>query len=171
MIRNCAAIACLFAASTTAAAQTQSRPCISPAENEAVVAYVMPDLVSALETRCARALPAKAFLGTRSNALKKRLEPMSDKAWPRAKKSVQRFVGLGMPIDRPFESVAKSALAPAAATLIAQGFDAQQCQVADRLLAELAPLPPENLTRVMALFLELGSAQSDKVPFRVCAPD
>ena len=171
MIRKLAAATCLLAASTTAIAQTQSRPCITPAENEAVVAYVMPDLIGALETRCARALPADAFLGKRSAALKKKLEPASHRAWPRAKKPVQGFVGLNTPISGPFESVARSALAPAAATMIAQGFDAEQCRIADRLLAELAPLPPENLTRVMALFLELGSMQSDKVPFRVCAPD
>ena len=169
MIRKLAAATCLLAASTTAAAQTQSRPCITPAENEAVVAYIMPDLIGALETRCARALPADAFLGTRSASLKRKLEPQAQKAWPQAKKSVQRFAGLGMPIDGPFESVTKAALGPAAATLIAQGFDGEQCRIADRLLAELAPLPPENLARVMALFLELGSAQNDKVPFRVCS--
>ncbi len=171
MIRKLAAAACLLAASTTAFAQTQSKPCITPAENEAVVAYVMPDLIGALETRCARALPADAFLATRSAALQRKLQPTSEKAWPRAKKSVQRFVGLRIPIDGPFESAAKAALAPAAATLIAQSFDAEQCRVADRLLAELAPLPPENLARVMALFLELGSAQTDEVPFRICTPE
>ncbi len=171
MIRKLAAATCLLATCTTAAAQTPARPCISPNENEALVAYAMPDLIGALEMRCARSLPANAFLGTRSAALQRKLTPQADKAWPRARKAAQRFAGPNIPVDGPFESVAKAALAPAAAAMIAQSFDAERCRIADRLLAELAPLPPENLTRVMALFLELGSAQSDKVPFRVCEAD
>ena len=43
--------------------------------------------------------------------------------------------------------------------------------MADRLLAELAPLPPENLAGVMALFLEIGIAENEDVPFRVCPAD
>ena len=161
----------LAAASTTAMAQTpQQRPCISPAENEALVAYVMPDLIDALESRCASSLPSRAFLGTRSAALQKKLEPQADRAWPRARNAAQRFAGTRLPVDTRFESVAKAALAPAA-TLIARGFDGDQCRMADRLLAELAPLPPENLAGVMALFLEIGIAENEDVPFRVCPAD
>jgi hypothetical protein len=168
MIRQLAPLACLLSASTTAAAQTPARPCISPAENEALVAYVMPELVGALEQRCAGALPAQPFLGTRSASLKTRLAPQAQRAWPRARKVAQRLAGSRLPVDGPFEGVAKAALAPAAATMIARGFDGERCRIADRLLAELAPLPPENLARVMALFLEVGSAERDEVPFRVC---
>lgn len=162
---------CLLAASTAAAAQAPSRPCISPAENEAVVAYVLPDLVAALETRCGRTLPANAFLKTRSTALQKKLEPQADRAWPRARNAAQRFAGTNLPVEGRFEGVAKAALAPAAALAIAQGFDAERCRIADRLLAELAPLPPENLAGVMALFLELGIDENDDIPFRVCSPN
>lgn len=171
MIRTFAAAACLFAASTTAAAQTQQRPCISPAENEAVVAYVMPDLIAALETRCARALPGNAFLGSRSGALQQKLEPQADRAWPRARNAAQRFAGTSLPVEGRFENIAKAAIAPAAALAIARGFDSERCRIADRLLAELAPLPPENLAGVMALFLELGIAEKEDVPFRVCSAD
>ncbi|NCP17834.1 MAG: hypothetical protein GW855_01585 [Erythrobacter sp.] len=171
MIRTIAAVACLLAAGSSATAQTPARPCISPDENEALVAYVMPELIGALELRCARSLPPGAFLGSRSAALQSRLKPQSEKAWPRARKVAQRFAGPSIPIDGPFENIAKVALAPAAATMIARGFDAEQCRVADRLLAELAPLPPANLARVMALFLELGSAVNEDVPFRVCPAD
>ena len=168
MIRQLAPLACLLAASTTAAAQTPARPCISPAENEALVAYVMPDLIGALENRCGRVLPADAFLGTQSGALKGKLQPQSDRAWPKARKAAQRITGTPMPVEGPLANIAKKALAPTAALSIAQGFDAERCRIADRLLAELAPLPPENLARVMALFLEVGSAERDEVPFRVC---
>lgn len=172
MIRSLAAAVCMFAASTTAMAQTpQPRPCITPAENEALVAYVMPDLIDALESRCASSLPSRTFLGTRSAALQKKLEPQADRAWPRARNAAQRFAGTRLPADTRFESVAKAALAPAAATLIARGFDGDQCRMADRLLAELAPLPPENLAGVMALFLEIGIAENQDVPFRVCPAD
>lgn len=165
---HCLTATCLLAANTAAVAQTPARDCISPAENEAVVAYVLPDLVAALQTRCGRSLPDNAFLKTRSTALQKKLEPQAERAWPRARTAAQRFAGTSLPVEGRFEGVAKAALAPAAALAIAQGFDGERCRIADRLLAELAPLPPENLAGVMALFLELGIADNDKVPFRVC---
>lgn len=171
MIRKLAAACCLFTASTAAAAQTNARPCITPAENEAVVAYVLPDLIAALETRCARSLPAKSFLAARSDALERKLQPQADRAWPRARDAAQRFAGSNLPVDGRFENIAKAAIAPAAALAIARGFDAERCGIADRLLAELAPLPPANLAGVMALFLELGIAEWDDVPYRVCAAD
>jgi len=168
MIRSAAAAVCLLAASSTAMAQTQERPCISPAQNEALVAYALPDLIGALETRCASSLPAKAFLGARSDALQKKLRPQADRAWPRARDTAQSLAGTRLPVDTRFESVAKAALAPAAAAMIARSFDAGRCQVADRLLAKLAPLPPENLAGVMALFVELGIEENADVPFKVC---
>jgi len=168
MIRSAAAAVCLFAASTTAMAQTQERPCISPAQNEALVAYALPNLIGALETRCARSLPGTAFLGTRSTALQKKLEPQAERAWPRARDTAQKLAGTRLPVDSRFESVARAALAPAAAAMIARSFDAERCRIADRLLAELAPLPPENLAGVMALFVELGIEENAEVPFKVC---
>ena len=168
MIRTTAAAACLFAASTTAVAQSDTRPCLTRAENEAVVAYVLPELIGALENRCASTLTARAFLGTRSAALRAKLEPQAQKAWPRARNAAQRVVGSNLPVDGPFEGVAKKALAPALANVMAQNFDAERCRIADRLLAELAPLPPENLAGAMALFLEIGLAERDDAPVRVC---
>ena len=98
MFRKIAAATCLLAVGSTATAQTQARPCITAAENEAVVAYVMPDLIGALENRCARVLPADAFLGTQSGALKGKLQPQSDRAWPKARKTAQRITGTPMPV-------------------------------------------------------------------------
>ena len=133
MFRKIAAATCLLAVGSTASAQTQARPCITAAENEAVVAYVMPDLIGALENRCGRVLPADAFLGTQSGALKGKLQPQSDRAWPKARKAAQRITGTPMPVEGPLANIAKKALAPTAALSIAQGFDAERCRIADRL--------------------------------------
>ncbi len=171
MLRIAGAVAATLALASSAAAQSQQRQCITPGENEAVVAYVMPELIGALETRCASALPANAFLKTRSGPLQRKLEPQADRAWPRARNAAQRFAGTSLPVEGRFENIAKSAIAPTAALAIARGFDAERCRIADRLLAELAPLPPQNLAGVMALFLELGIAERGDVPFRVCRAD
>ena len=133
-----------------------------------LIACMPPELIGALETRCGPSLPANAFLGSRSAALQKKLEPQAERAWPRARNAAQRLAGTSLPVNGRFEGVAKAAIAPAAATMIARGFDAERCRIADRLLAELAPLPPANLAGVMALFLELGIAENEDVPFRVC---
>ena len=129
MLRIAGAVAATLALASSAAAQSQQRQCITPGENEAVVAYVMPELIGALETRCASALPANAFLKTRSGPLQRKLEPQADRAWPRARNAAQRFAGTSLPVEGRFENIAKSAIAPTAALAIARGFDAERCRI------------------------------------------
>ena len=148
-------------------AQTERR-CISPDENEAVTGYIMPALVTELGKKCAPQLGAGSWLGANGAELQRRLQPVADGAWPQARLAAERVGGNPIPGEGTAGEVARAALAPVAAAGIAAGFDANGCRLADRLLGELAPLPPENLVGVMALFLELGIAENPEVPFMVC---
>ena len=146
----------------------EPRRCISVAQNEAVTGYILPPLVSELARFCASHLGDDAYLPANAAALQQRLRPLAEAAWPAARTAVERISGSAIPADGVAGEVVRAAIAPAVASSVAAGFDANGCRVTDRLLAELAPLPAENLVGVMALFLEIGVADKDKAQFKVC---
>ena len=161
--------AALAALALPAAATAQvARPCVSEAESVAVMAYVLPALVTKLGDKCAPTLGDDAFLPREAGRLARDLREESTRAWPVARVAAERIGKREIPAGGIAGSIARSAVAPVAAEQIAAAFDVKDCRVADRLLADLAPLPPRRLASVMALFMELGVADNDKVPFRVC---
>ncbi len=156
----------LAALALPAAAVAQSaRPCISTAENEAVVGYILPSLVTKLSARCAAAAPYLRGNGARIAAT---LQPNSEASWATARAAAERVGGRAIPSDGAAGAIARAALGPALADGIAGGFDPANCATVDRLMTQLAPLPARNLAAVLALFLELGIAENDRVPYRVC---
>ena len=149
------------------AAQTP-RPCISEAQSRATIAYIMPSLATELARKCAASLPEGAYLTTRAARLASEWTPASERAWPLARGVVAKLGNIPIPPGSGAEQFAKTVVGPAAAGAIARDFDPKACAATDRLMAELEPLPPENVAGVLALFLELGAEQNKQLPFRVC---
>ena len=157
---------CLAATALPTAAIAQTpRPCVSVAENESVVGYILPSLVDKLATRCGAASP---YLRANAPRLAAALQPGSEASWAAARVAAQRVSGQSIPSGGTAGRIAQAALGPALAEGIAGGFETKNCGAVDRLMAQLAPLPTKNLTAVMALFLELGLAENEKAPYRVC---
>ena len=154
----------ILALPTAAVAQT-ARPCISVAENEAVVSYILPSLVTKIAAKCGTNAP---YLARQGKRLAASLIANSDAAWTPARVAAARVTSQTVPADGAGGRIAKAAVGPALADGIAGGFNAKACATTDRLMEQLAPLPTENLAGVLALFLELGIADNDKVPYRVC---
>lgn len=154
----------ILALPSVAVAQT-ARPCISVAENEAVVGYILPSLVTKLASRCGAGAPYLRANGARVAAT---LQANSDTRWAAARVAAQRVSGNAIPATGAGGRIAQAALGPALADGIAGGFETKNCAVTDRMMEQLAPLPAENLAGVLALFLEVGIAENDKVPYRVC---
>lgn len=151
---------------TAAVAQTQAqRPCISAAENEAVVGYILPSLVTALATKCGT---GAGYLTANAARLSARLQPNSDTSWAAARGAAGRVTGNAIPADGALGRLAKTAIGPALADGIAGGFEAKNCATMDRLMEQLAPLPAKNLAGALALVVELGDADNAKLPYRVC---
>ena len=165
MMPATAALALAALALPAAAVAQTARPCVSVAENEAVVGYILPSLVTRLTARCGTATPYLRANGPRlSNALR----PNSDASWTAARVAAERVSGKAIPTTGTGGRIAQAALGPALADGIAGGFETGNCGTVDRLMTQLAPLPPRNLSAVLALFLELGIAENDQVPYRVC---
>ncbi len=169
MIARLALCAAMIALPASLSAQSaQPKPCISPDQNEAVTAYVMPALATEMARKCAPSLAANAYLTANAQRLSRAWQPAADRAWPTARTVVAKLAGIPLAPGSGGDGFAKMVLAPALAGKIAFEMDAQACAVTDRLLQQLEPLPAQNLAAVLALVLEVGSQQQTQLPFRVC---
>ena len=169
MIARLALTAALLALPAAATAQTaDTRPCITPAQNEAVTAYVMPALATEMARKCAPTLGSDAYLVTNAQRLAQKWQAGADRAWPTARTVVTKLAGIPLAPGSGGDGFAKMVLAPALAGKIAYEMDAQACAVTDRLLQQIEPLPAKNLASVLALMLEVGAGQQAQVPYRVC---
>ena len=161
--RHGLAAALLAAASVPTSASAQDR-CISRAENQALVAHLLPDLLESVEKRCTPVLGRGTFLERGAKELAGKAEPMSRRAWPAAREALERQSGSRLPKNDYILNIGRRAITDG----IANGMDAQACRTTDELLAQLAPLPPENLANVFALFLEAGLNGNPDSELRVC---
>ena len=157
------ALALGAAAALAPALASAQGSCISRAESQAVVAYLMPDLVDQAAKRCAPLL-GPSYLGERGGALADRMTPLSRAAWPDAKRALERQSGTALPDGGILVDIGRVAIAEG----IVRELDGESCAVLDPMLAHLDPLPPENLANVFALFLEAGMNGDPDSDLRVC---
>ena len=78
MIARLALAAAMFALPAAAMAQSaDKRPCITPDQNEAVTAYVMPSLATEMARKCAPSLGQRSYLVTNAQRLSPGVEHFS----------------------------------------------------------------------------------------------
>lgn len=160
------AAAALLIAPVGAQAQT-SGACISRVEGDAVVRYMLPDIVTGYATRCVPQLSVTSYFARNAQTLAQRFSPQSAAAAPVAREALARSVGLrelaGLS-DATIRELVKAGLAQALALT-----KPRDCGVADKILEALDPLPPANMARLLVAFLELGKERpGNGNPLRLC---
>ncbi len=156
------ALAMLAIAAMPATALAQQK-CMSRAESRAVVAHLMPDLVASAATRCGRSGSAP-YLAANGTRLAERMTPLSRRNAPAAIRALEKQSGTKLPDNELILRLGRAAIADG----VTREMDADACTMVDRLLEQLAPLPPENLANVFALFLEAGATNAKKSPITIC---
>ena len=146
------------------AAIAQEARCIPQNESRAVVANLLPDIIQSASTRCATHLDRGSYLGSRSADLVNDLRPLATRSWPQAKGTLEYMIGSALPDNPAILELGRRAIAEG----ITRNLDATNCSVVDRLVGEIAPLPPENFANVFALFLELGLNSAKDSALRIC---
>ena len=154
----------LLAAPLALAVPAAAQNCISRAESQAVVAHLLPDLIESVEDRCVPLLGRGTFLELEGERLADSARPLSSRAWPAARQALERQSGSRLPDEGFILDIGRRAITDG----IADGMDGEACRVTDELLAQLSPLPPENLANVFALFLEQGLNGDPNGALRVC---
>lgn len=175
MIRNniIATVAAWAALSATAAhaqsvTKDAAKPCVSPAEAEALVTVMLPGALRGLHTVCDMKVPADAYLITAGPALASRFEGAAHAAEPVAAKVVGRMAGLHNAM--PTTAVA-GYLSPLIEAMVVDSKDklnASACGKASRTLQLLDPLPVQNVTALVELLMELGLSRENDSPFTIC---
>ncbi|MEE4199378.1 hypothetical protein [Erythrobacter sp.] len=159
-----AAMTGLAALSLPATAMAQDQRCIPQAQSEAVVAYLLPDMLESAGDRCARQLGRDAYLSTNAGNLADRLQPLAERSWPEAKRGLENAFASPLPDDPNILAFGRKAIADG----ITKDLDQAACGVVSDLTRELAPLPPQNFANVFALFLRLGINGSPDSELRIC---
>ena len=143
--------------------------CMSEAELGALVDYFLPSALRGLTDRCAPALPPRAFLVTPGRALAGRLAAGRTTSWAAARAALEKATGERIPAM--FGAQTGGPLAETLVSgLVTEKLQPSDCALADRLVRDLAPLPPRNLSGLVASLLMLGEGEKAKMPFRICKP-
>lgn len=157
-----------------AASQAAAQPakCVAPADAEALIIIMMPDLIGQLNAKCHSTLPDTAFLkqGAMDYADKYRAE--AEAAWPGAKRAVSVLGGDEIQPMLDTE-MAKSMVPAMMAPIVIGELKTADCPMADRALALIEPLPPRNAAGLFIFFAQIGArtdAESASA-FPICPAD
>lgn len=148
-----------------ATASAQQVACVSREESRAIVAHLLPTVITSTAQRCGPVLGRSAYLPTNAARLAARLTPLSSQSWPAAKAALERSSGTRLPENDTILQFGRLAIAEG----ITQKLDAKSCSGLNQLAEQLAPLPPSNFANVFALFLEFGAQDDRQSPIRVCS--
>jgi hypothetical protein len=156
----------IIGSGTHAAAQT-AQPCLTTAEAEALITAMMPAMLTAANATCSSVLPATAYLRTNSDALIRRYAAPSLAAKPVAIAALGKLAGAGSSVTAEmFDAMAGPMLTAA----LADAIQPQNCRDIDRVAALLDPLPPANLSALVATILELAADAKTGSPVTICKP-
>lgn len=140
------------------AAQTR---CLTALEAEAVTMVALPTILEQTGVVCAARLPAASLLRQSDGPLLSRYKDAAERAWPAARAAI---VKLSDPlIDGLLQSdYARPLLTAAIAPLLVGRINPADCCTIDRLVTQLAPLPPQNAAGVIVTTLGYLKAEKAK---------
>lgn len=167
LIKSSAAL--LLAMSLTVPAMAADKTeCVTEAESAAIFASLMPDLIDGLRDKCAAHLPANAFLVQNGNALIARYKAHADQRWPDAKLAFGRMTGESEMAAKLPDEFFRPMLGAMVGSELVEDVKTQDCAGANRVVENLAPLPPENIAAMMGAILGLAGKDGGKDAFQIC---
>ncbi len=156
------AAAALVLTAPQIATAADAQPCLTAKEATAVAAYAMPSAITGTAQRCVPTLGKQSWLALNGDALSKRYAERKPAVWPDAKAALLKMASNSkdsmaetiktLP-DDTIRQLADSMISAA----VADKVQVSRCQVIDRFLSLVAPLPPENTAELVALTLGIVS--------------
>lgn len=172
---------CAVALALPAAATAQTaKQCLTPKEAQGLVSFALPEIITSVSSKCAPSLGPDGYL-TRSGAdLASRYRVAAKASWPAAKLAMRKF----MDVDADFmnnlpDEALKGFFGAGVSTAVVKDVNPAQCGDIDRIVKVLAPLPPENMSQLVGIVLELTArppaqaavakaAAKTNAPFSIC---
>ncbi len=177
LMRWAAGCAVALALPATVTAQT-SKQCLTPKEAQGLVSFALPDIITSVGTKCAPSLGPDGFLSRSGAELAGRYRASAATSWPAAKLALRKFMDADTSfLDNLPDDALKGFLGAGVSTAVVKDVKPSQCADIDRIARVLAPLPPENMSQLVGIVLELSArppAQAavakTKAPFSICPP-
>lgn len=147
---------------------TAQRACITAPEAESMTLVAMPDILRETGRVCGARLPATSLIRGGGTLIGK-YESAADQAWPSARAAI---VKLSDPaIDTLLQSdYARPLLTSLLVPFIVGRIRLEDCGTIDRLVTQLAPLPPRNMAAVVVTALQYLKAEKARGR-QVAVPD
>lgn len=147
-------------------AQAAEPVCLTRHEATALISYALPQAIDGIAKRCDPVLPADAFLPRHGAELVARYAAQKDQYWPDAKPALLKALG-GQGTGKLAASMPDENLRQLADVFV-EGFVSQRiapksCDQLDGAIGLMAPLPPENTARLIALAVEAAGNADPKL--------
>lgn len=149
-------MAALAALAIPGVAAAQEKPRLSEAEATAVARYAMPLVLEGFSEKCAASLDPTGYFGRDRSALMTRFSDNARGSFPAAKGALLKLVSTDD--DTAFlRDLPDDAMEPLARAfvprMVADKIEAESCGDIERAMELLAPLPAENMTAIVGLFV------------------
>ncbi len=155
-----------IAHSATAQA-TQVEKCLSVAQAEALVTYLLPSAVHASRTKCAASLPAATPLLKENSEQLAKYRAASEGAWPRAKSAVAVLAGEKLPPQ--IDDALLRPIADAMFTqLISEEIKPGDCNLIAKIYHDLEPMPSSNLASLAISLVQAATKDDKKQNIPIC---
>lgn len=153
-----------------------TRPCLTPKEGQALITFALPDVVTGITDKCAPVTGSSSFLATSGRALASTYRASSNAAWPTARPAIRKLAGEnGSLLDLMPDDALKSFAGAFAATLVVKQIAPERCSDIDRVLKATSPLPPDNMSMLVGIMLEIlarptaqAAIATAKPPLSIC---
>lgn len=162
---------CLLALSQhqVAAAQQQAQ-CVEQADLADAVIYAVPILTKAVRGKCGDALASDGFMNRSGDAFAAPYAERQAAAWPGALRLLSQFAGAdkdGAEVMAMFGTLPAETVRPLFDAIIeqkvAEGIKTADCGKIERGVELLAPLPPENVSGLVAFLLDMTKVENPRL--------
>ena len=143
-----------------AAPAEAQRPCLTAPEAESLALVAMPEIIRDTGVVCITRLPANSLIRQTRGPFIERYEHAADHAWPAAQAAI---VKLSDPVVQTLlqSQYARPLLTTLLVPQLVGKINTEDCGFIDRIITDLAPLPPANAAGLVVTALQHLKAQKD----------
>lgn len=154
MLKNMIALMTSMSLASAAAAQ-ESKNCVSEAEAAAIFAAMMPDMIGGLRDQCKAHLPGDSYLMRNADLLIARYKPLADQRWPAAKLAFGKIAGEEEMTQKMPDQFLRPLIGSTVGAELFKNVKPADCAGASKIVQNLAPLPPENVSGLIGAVLTM----------------
>ena len=146
-----------------------SRPCLTEADAQAVALVALPEIIRQTGVVCATRLPASSLVRRTGGPFLAKYDAEADRAWPIARAAITRMIDPMADVLLQ-SSYARPVLTSLLVPQLVGRIEPADCGTLDRLVTQLAPLPPRNTASIIVTALAYFKAEKAKGK-NVAVPD